>query len=132
MYDALEERRQVSGMAPNGNNAANVHGAGGAAVGGGGPLSNAGNLANGLEGGNHTGLLSSLNLTATPGPTSAQSHLKQGIHTFQQQQQAQAQQQQAQQQRQQQQQQQAQQKSLQMMNMASGGHGPFAPINGSK
>ena len=125
MYDALEERRQVSGMAPNGNNAANVHGAGGAAVGGGGPLTNAGNLANGLEGGNQAGLLNSLNMTATPGPTSAQSHLKQGSHAFQQQQQAQ-------QQRQQQQQQQAQQKSLQMMNMASGGHGPFAPINSSK
>lgn len=126
MYDALEERRQVSGMAPNGNNAANVLGAGGAAVGGGGPLSNAGNLANGLEGGNHAGLLNSLNMTATPGPTSAQSHLKQGGHAFQQQQQAQ------QQRQQQQQQQQAQQKSLQMMNMASGGHGPFAPINSSK
>lgn len=131
MYDALEERRQVSGMAPNGSNVANVHGAGGAAVGGGGPLSNAGNLANGLEGGNHAGLLNSLNMTATPGPASAQSHLKQGGHSFQQQQ-AQAQQAQAQQQRQQQQQQQAQQKSLQMMNMASGGHGPFAPINSSK
>lgn len=131
MYDALEERRQVSGMAPNGSNTANVHGAGGVPVGG-GPLSNAGNLANGLEGGSHAGLLNSLNMTATPGPTSAQSHLKQGSHAFQQQQQAQAQQQQAQQQRQQQQQQQAQQKSLQMMNMASGGHGPFAPINSSK
>ncbi|KAG0371553.1 hypothetical protein BGX24_001517 [Mortierella sp. AD032] len=139
MYDALEERRQVSGMVPNGGNAANVHGAGGAAVGTGGPMSNAGNLANGLEGGSHAGLLNSLNMTATPGPASAQSHLKQGgAHgtlSFQQQQQqqaqaqAQAQQQQAQQQRQQQQQ--AQQKSLQMMNMASGGHGPFAPINNS-
>ncbi|KAF9927327.1 hypothetical protein FBU30_003326 [Linnemannia zychae] len=122
MYDALEDRRQVPGMVPNGNNATNVLGAGGAAVGGNGPMANAGNMVNGMEGGNHAGLLNSLNMTATPGPASVQSHLKQGGahggHSFQQQQ--------VQQQRQQQQ---AQQKSLQMMNMASAGHVPYAPNN---
>ncbi|KAG0327556.1 hypothetical protein BGZ99_007394 [Dissophora globulifera] len=131
MYDALEERRQVNALPSNGASAANAHLAGGS-----GTISSAVGQLNGLEVGSHVGLLNSLNSTSTPGPTTAQgSHMKQNsgamnasLHgassqAFQQQQQQQRQQQQ------QQQQQLQQQKSLQMMNLGSSGHVPFAAIN---
>ncbi|KAF9354450.1 hypothetical protein BGX26_007700 [Mortierella sp. AD094] len=135
MYDALEERRQVSALSPNGNASSNAHSAGSSAANGAGAVSSTMSHANGLDAASHSGLLNSLNSTSTPGPASSQSsHMKQtgvssnvmgsalhGSHAqgFQQQQQ-----------HQQQQQQRSQQKSLQMMNMASSGHGPF--INSSK
>ncbi|KAG9324780.1 hypothetical protein KVV02_005371 [Mortierella alpina] len=122
MYDALEERRQVSALQSNVNGAAGSHGIGSTAANGSVPGSTS-NLVNGVDMGAHAGLLNSLNLTSTPGPTSAQqSHLKQpsSMHG--------AQAQSFQQQRQPQQQQQQQQKSLQMMNMVSS-HAPFSSIS---
>ncbi|KAF9171583.1 hypothetical protein BGX21_007250 [Mortierella sp. AD011] len=131
MYDALEERRQINTLSPNGNTGSNPHSAGPSAANGTGTISSTMSHANGLDATSHTGLLNSLNSSSTPGPASSQSsHMKQagvssmgsalhGSHTqgFQQQQH-------------QQQQQRSQQKSLQMMNMTSSGHGPF--INNSK
>ncbi|KAF8983023.1 hypothetical protein BGZ46_000103 [Entomortierella lignicola] len=110
MYDALEERRPVSNLSPNGNVAS---GAGSSAVNGAGSISSTMSHANGLDA-NHSGLLNNLNSTSTPGPGSSQPSQMKQAQGFQQQQQ----------------QQRTQQKSLQMMNMASSGHGPF--INSSK
>ncbi|KAF9191942.1 hypothetical protein BGZ51_006500 [Haplosporangium sp. Z 767] len=123
MYDALEERRQAPTLPPNGSSATNTHSTGSNTVNGSGVISNTINNVNGLDAGSHAGLLNSLNLTSTPGPTGAQPSLSKPSSSLQG-----AQTQTYQQQRQQQQQQQ-QQKSMQMMNMASGSHGSFAPIS---
>ncbi|KAG0213706.1 hypothetical protein BGX28_003650 [Mortierella sp. GBA30] len=120
MYDALEERRQISALQSNAIGAVTSHAIGSSSASG-SSASSASNLVNGGDVGAHTGLLNSLNLTSTPGPASTQQgHLKQSASMLG------VQAQSFQQQRQPQQQQ--QQKSLQMMNMGSGGHGPFSSI----
>ncbi|KAI8348782.1 hypothetical protein B0O80DRAFT_176900 [Mortierella sp. GBAus27b] len=64
MYDALEERRQSS-IHPNGSTAGNAHPMGTSIANGAGSLSNASTLVNGLDGGLHADLLSSLNSKQT-------------------------------------------------------------------
>ncbi|KAG0243441.1 hypothetical protein BGX31_010724 [Mortierella sp. GBA43] len=113
MYDALEERRQVSSLGPNPGASTNAHIMGSSLANGAGSLST---LANGLDTGTNADLLSSLN--SAPGMTVAQqNHMKQtgaapnalgaslhGAHppAFQQ-----------------------RQKSVQLTSMGSSTHGPF-------
>lgn len=63
MYDALEERRQVGSILPNGSTTANTHPLGSSLANGAGPLSNTSAHANGMDSSLHADLLNSLNTT---------------------------------------------------------------------
>lgn len=76
MYDALEERRQVGSILPNGNTTTSTHSLGSSLANGAGPISNASTHVNGMDSSLHADLLNSLN--TTPGSANPQQiHMKQ-------------------------------------------------------